>query len=233
MRIALVDDDKNFAEEMRAFAQRYALETGKPMEIVHFLDGLAFLENYRPGFHLVFLDIEMPYMSGIEVAKRLREKDEVVALIFTTNLSQYAINGYEVNAIDYVVKPLSYYIFQSKIAKAEKHCEKYAEYDFCVSTRGGIERLQTSSIYYIEVMNHSIFIHSQKGIVEMTGSLTKVENELKDHSFTRCNYCYLVNLRYVEGVYDGFVKIAGESLPISRSRKKGFLEELLSYRGNL
>ncbi|MBO4989795.1 MAG: response regulator transcription factor [Clostridia bacterium] len=231
MRIALVDDNGEFREGMRSFAKRYEKETGRSVEIDCFCDGMDFLEKYYNGYDLVFLDIEMPYLNGIEVAKKLREKDEIVTLIFMTNMPQYAINGYEVNAIDYVIKPVSYFTFKAKTDKAVRYREKNTDYDFTVSNRDGIERLQTSSVYYVEVMNHSLLFHTAKGVIEASGSLNKIEETLAGHSFFRCNACYLVNLRFVEGFSDGSIRIAGDSLPVSRSRKKAFLEALVAYRG--
>ena len=164
MRIALVDDNGEFREGMCAFAKRYERETGRSVEIDCFRDGMDFLEKYYNGYDLVFLDVEMPYLNGIEVAKKLREKDEIVTLIFMTNMPQYAINGYEVNAIDYVIKPVSYFTFKAKTDKAVRHREKNTDYNFTVSNRNGIERLQTSSVYYVEVMNHSLLFHTEKGL---------------------------------------------------------------------
>ena len=79
---------------------------------------MDFLEAYRPDFDLVFLDIELPLLNGIETARRLRELDSVVALVFITNMEQYAVNGYEVDALDFVVKPINYYRFSSMMRKA-------------------------------------------------------------------------------------------------------------------
>lgn len=233
VRIAIVEDDEECRNCTLSYIKRFIKESGKQIEADFFSDGVDFLEQYRSIYCAVFMDIEMPYMNGIEVSKKLREKDDIVALIFMTNMAQYAIKGYEVNAIDYIVKPVSYFTFAAKLEKALKYHEKYTDYDFTVSFKNGKTRLQTSKIYYIEVMNHQLLFHTVEGIVEVSGSLSKMESMLGSYHFSRCNHCYLVNLRFVLGVTENTVFVGDDALQISRSRKKEFMADLMGYRGGL
>ena len=231
IRIALVEDDSSCKEQTVNYADRYAKENGVEVKIDCFGDGLEFLEKYSSDYAVVFMDIEMPYMNGLSVAKKLREKDEYVPLIFMTQMAQYAIKGYEVNAIDYVVKPVAYGTFSDKLKKAVKANEKYVDYDFTVAKKDGKLRLQTSKIYYVEVMNHKLVYHTVDGNVENSGSLSALERELVKYNFSRCNTCYLVNLRFVTALNENTVWVGSDALAVSRSRKKSFFSDVAAYRG--
>lgn len=231
IRIALVEDDALCRQQTLEYAERYSKENGAEVKIDCFSDGLAFLENYSSDYTVVFMDIEMPFMNGLNVAKKLREKDEFVPLIFMTNMAQYAIKGYAVNAIDYVVKPVAYGTFSDKLKKAVKVSEKYTDYNFTVTKKDGKLRLQTSEIYYIEVINHKLIYHTLNGNVENSGSLTAVEKDMAKYNFSRCNTCYLVNLRFVTAVNENTVWVGKDALAVSRSRKKSFFSDLAAYRG--
>ena len=113
-----------------------------------FSDGASFIDEYTGGFQIVLMDIAMPNMNGLETARRLREIDDVVCLIFITSLSQYAIRGYEVSALDYVVKPLSYDLFKIKLAKAISHLNKDTIYT--VKIPNGVQKIRLSDLVYIE-----------------------------------------------------------------------------------
>lgn len=231
IRIALVEDDPSCKKQTVSYAERYSKENGIEVKVDCFGDGLEFLEKYSSDYTVVFMDIEMPFMDGLKAAKKLREKDEAVPLIFMTNMAQYAIRGYEVNAIDYVVKPVAYGTFSDKLQKAVKVSEKYTDYNFTVAKKDGKLRLQTSKIYYVEVIDHKLIYHTVNGNVENSGSLNAVERDLEKYNFSRCNTCYLVNLRFVSAVNENTVWVGSDALAVSRSRKKKFFSDLAAYRG--
>lgn len=231
IKIALVEDDPSCKEQTVNYVERFSKENGVEVKIDCFADGLEFLEKYSSDYTVVFMDIEMPYMNGLNVAKKLREKDECVSLIFMTQMAQYAIKGYEVNAIDYVVKPVAYGTFSDKLKKAIKASEKYIDYDFTVAKKDGKVRLQTSKIYYVEVTDHKLIYHTVDGNLENSGSLNSLERELAKYNFSRCNTCYLVNLRFVTALNENTVWVGNDALAVSRSRKKSFFSDIAAYRG--
>ena len=108
-KIAVVEDNTAVREELCGFIAKYAQESGRKLDVTPFADGSQIVEPYRPGFDIIFLDIEMPRLGGMPTAERIRQLDPEVVLIFVTNMAQYAIRGYEVDALDFVLKPVSYY----------------------------------------------------------------------------------------------------------------------------
>ena len=118
IRIALIEDESEAKDLFVANLDRYSKEHGIGFTVAHFCNAMTFLESYKPVYDIVFMDIRMPDMNGLDAAHRLRQLDPSVILIFLTNLSQYAVRGYEVNALDFIVKPISYYVLVLKLERA-------------------------------------------------------------------------------------------------------------------
>ena len=106
IRVAIVEDEAEIREQLMGYVQRYTRQYGTAFEVKTFADGLEILEDYRPAYDLILLDIEMKHLDGMETARRIRELDPDVMLVFITNMAQYAIKGYAVGALDYVLKPV-------------------------------------------------------------------------------------------------------------------------------
>ena len=100
MRIAIVDDEKLERERLQQYVQQFSEESGVEMETVTFASGDTFLEAYQKVYDIIIFDIDMPGTNGIDTARKLRQTDTDVTIIFVTNIAQYAINGYEVDAVD-------------------------------------------------------------------------------------------------------------------------------------
>ena len=118
IRIALIEDESEAKDLFMTNLDRYSKEHGVEFTVAHFCNAMTFLESYKPVYDIVFMDIKMPDMNGLDAAHRLRQLDPSVILIFLTNLSQYAVRGYEVNALDFIVKPISYYVLVLKLERA-------------------------------------------------------------------------------------------------------------------
>lgn len=111
IKIAIVEDEAAVRDQLTDYVRRYTRQYGTEFEVTCFTDGDEILENYRPAFDIIFLDVEMKRLNGMETAQRIRELDDDVLLIFITNMAQYAIKGYSVGALDYVLKPVPYFAF--------------------------------------------------------------------------------------------------------------------------
>ena len=230
MNVVIVEDNQKDASLIKSYLEKFAKEKQIDIVVNEFLNPILFLEQYSLTYDIVFMDIHMPIMNGLECAKKLRVIDKNVVLIFITNLAQYAVNGYEVNALDFIVKPISYYNFSLKTQRALKYLEDNHDVKIKIKTLNGIAVLSIKEILYIEIFNHSlVFYTNDNNFIESNGQLLEIENELLSYDFFRCSRNYLVNLRYVRSINDNFVFIGDKKLEISRRRKKSFIEALASY----
>ena len=115
LRIAIVEDDEKYADLLQEYLKKYGEERSEEFCCVMHKNAVVFLNNYKANYDIVFMDIDLPHMNGMTASQKLREVDKQVVLVFVTNLAQMAIKGYEVNAYDFIVKPVSYYGVQMQI----------------------------------------------------------------------------------------------------------------------
>lgn len=230
VRIAVVEDMPYWSEKLSAFLDRYASENGEQVQKTFFTDGYDIAEDYKGGWDVILLDIKLALMDGMAAAEKIREKDEEVIIIFITSLPQYAIQGYRVNALDYLLKPIDYVAFSLTLSKALRRLPRKGEEFIAVSTRGGVVKLRWKDIAWIESQGHRITFHTSERDIETTVySLKELEEKSEGKDFSRCNKGCLVNLAAVDSVENGFVRIGSASLPVSRGRKAEFMSALTSY----
>lgn len=230
-RIAVVDDDREFSAKLREYLEQYAKENDETFEIEVFYDGAEILKDYTPRYELILLDIEMPAVNGMEAAQKIREMDESVVLMFITNMAQYAIHGYSVGALDFVMKPISYYPFSMKIKRALKRVRKKEIPTILLTTSDGVKRLKVSQIYYVEIQGHMLHYYTEEGEFVMRGTLSSVEKMLPSSLFVKCNHWYLVNLMHVTEVRKNTTVVGNFELEVSRRNRAGFLKALAEHMG--
>lgn len=234
LRIAIVEDEAAEREKLAAFCRRYFDEREENIEVRLFDDGDNFIEDYAPAPDLVFMDIEMKRLDGVSTAHRLREFDERVTLVFVTNLMNMALEGYSVNAADFVIKPVSYESFHMRMERIMRRMDSRKE---CfLNVKAGRESLiiNARDILFIEAANKKTLIHLNNRKCEtVTEPLYQLETALENEPFCRCHNAFLVNLKAVKGVSAAELTVGEDIIPLSKHRKKAFMTALANYRGSI
>ena len=231
INVAIVEDCQEDLTNCLSLLDQYSKEKNVKFDIQTFENGDSFLMRFKSQYDFIILDINLSAMNGIDVARTIREKDEEVIIMFATNLAKYATRGYEVDAIDFVLKPLTYASFYLRLEKVMKKLYKKNEYFIVVSSDGGFNKISINEVLYIEVIAHDIIFHLSNGQELMTsGTLKKYEEQLKKYWFIRCNSCYLVNASKIKRVEKLEIQLVNdEVVAISHPKKKLFMETFRKY----
>ncbi|MBQ9457188.1 MAG: response regulator transcription factor [Bacilli bacterium] len=231
-RVALVEDNpedrKRFEEVFADFCARNQC----PLELDLYEKGEDFLKGFDKQYDLLFMDIELPDSNGIDICKKVRETDERVVIVFLTNMGQYAIKGYEVNAIDFLLKPLDVGVFLIKMKKILSAVKSNQASDVKLVLNGGKCVIRSGDIVFAEVSQHEMTFHTIHGAFAERYAMRDLEKLLSKTHFSRPNYCYLVNLEYVLSIQKFDLTLrTGEVLQISRNRRKEFIDDFSRYLG--
>lgn len=233
IKIAIVEDEHAYAMQLQEYLHQYESENGEVFEISLFSDGDEIVNRYKPIYDIILMDVEMKFMDGMSAAEEIRKVDSEVVIIFITNMPQYAIRGYAVDALDYVLKPVSYFAFSQRLNRAISRMKKRERKTISISIKGGTVRLDVANITYIESQAHTLIFHTVGANYETTGTMKDMEKDLAELHFYRGNKGYLINLAHVDSIKDGCAVVRGEQLLLSRSRKKDFMETLTRYWGEV
>ena len=173
----------------------------------------------------------MPKINGMETARRIRAVDPGVVLVFITNMASYAIHGYEVGALDFITKPVTWFTFQLRFRRAVERAAMRKDEEFLLAGRDGVEKIQVRDIYYVEVQNRMLYYHTKRGTIELRGTMKSAEETLFPHHFAKCNHWYIVNLAHVKRITKDTVIVGDRELEMSRRARAGFLDALTAYMG--
>ena len=233
--IAIVEDDKKDAGKLEEYFKEFLRESKTVSELAFFANSEAFLSSLTYGkYDLVLMDIDLPGLNGLQASQKLRDVDPDLILIFMTNLAQFAIEGYKVKAMDYLVKPISYYDFKICLSKVFESLGERKKSRVLIVDNDRKVVIATKDIYYVEVKDHLLLYHAKSGVYKSYGQpLKKLSKELSRAGFSLCNSCFLVNLAYVESVEGFSCLVHGEELQISHPKRKAFLDDLNAFLGHL
>lgn len=237
MRIAVVDDELEMRETLSQYIDRYAKESGTSLEVDAYSSGDALLADYRLIYDIIFFDVDMPGTNGINTARQIRDRDDNVTILFVTNIAQYAINAFEVEAVDYIIKPLEYFDFAMKFRRAIKRAVRRSERELFLDTVNGRIRVSVSNITFVEGFDHYLVYHvygkgGKAAELEIRGNMRDHEAILKPYGFCRVHRSYLVNIAYVDVIHANDLSVAGTVIPIGRSYKKDLMQEYFQNARN-
>lgn len=226
--VAVCDDSKKMVDSVVGSLERYAEENNVELKIVSFFSGIDFLEQFDGTYDILFLDIKMPEMDGIMVAEKLRMRDKKIIIIFLTSLLQRAVDGYKVNAFNYILKPMGNKRLQIEMERCIRKLDEDNEDSFVVfNNEVGSSKVLLRNIYFIETSNRNLKVHTTQGNYTCYWTLKEFESRIKEKGFLRSHFSFLVNLKYVEGIGKQDIRlITGEEIPLSKAKKKAFVEKL-------
>lgn len=229
INLALVEDNIDDQNTFANVVKEYEKNEGVNFNLTIFDSAEKFLAAFKSDYDLIALDIELGKQNGIDLAREIRKKDNSVFIIFETDFAKYALDGYEVNAFDFLIKPIKYEAFKLKVGKIIQVINSTIDGDYLINTSSGVIRTNVSKILYIEVINHTLFFHLQNETIEGRGSLKECEKDLKKYDFVKCNNYLLVNLAKVKGIEKYDCLIGDEKIIISHPKKKYFQDEFMNY----
>lgn len=233
IHIAICDDEQRFAAELEKLILQYAQEAEREIRITTFKNGVDLLEHRSDDLDLIFLDIQMDIMDGLEAAGRIRRLDSDVGIIFLTSMTQYALEGYNYQAVNYIVKPIRYVRLKAELDKFLERRSQEKSPSLLISNDTGKYKILLKTLRYVETFNRNLLLHTDQQNLICYKSMREMERELAGQGFARCHTSYIVNLFYVKGVRKLEIElITGETIPISQPKRKEFMECLTEYWGN-
>ncbi len=229
MNIAIVDDCLQDLNVLKDHIQQYQKEHEVSLEVTSFTSGKEFLDSNR-DFDVVFLDIEMPEPDGLKTARILRERDKSVPIIFETNMANYALKGYEVNAMDFIVKPVVYSSFQDRFSRAIAFARTQEKKVVMVNGKDDeIVCIYTKDIHYIEKEKNYTFYHTAYGTYNKRQTLEQAISSFSGYTLLQASSGLFINPNYLEKILPTSIIVGGEEMPLARRRKQKFIEEYMQY----
>lgn len=233
IHIAICDDEQDFVEKLKELIYQYTREREREIRVTTFKSGLDLVENRPDELDLIFLDIQMNIMDGLQAARQIRREDANVGIIFLTSMKQYALEGYNYQALNYIIKPIKYVRLRAELDKFfERHVQGEGMSLF-ISNDTGRYKVALKTLRYVETFNRNLLLHTEQQNIICYKSMKEMEQELDGQGFARCHTSYIVNLFYVKGVKKlEIVLTTGEVIPISQPKRKIFMESLTEYWGS-
>lgn len=228
VKIAICDDEITMVNLIKQKLSLRLEQLGREFTISCYTESAELLNN-SDDFDLLYLDIQMPEQDGMELAQKIRKRDRECIIIFVTAFDKYVFDSFEVGALDYLCKPIDDTKFCKALDRAMNRIEERSGKSLFIQTMSWCKSVRLSTIYYCEVINRKIYLHTDKGVVDYYGKIEELEKQL-DYRFVRCHRSYLLNLDYLYEYADGQIQLQnGEKIPVSRLRRREFMQAMMEY----
>ena len=234
-QIAICDDEQSFIQDLKINLERYAADTGREFCFFEFHDGIELIENYQPDFDLIFMDIKMEKLGGLETAEEIRKTDSTVGLFFLTSLSQYVWKGYEYGAINYLLKPMKYGRLKMELDRFFSRYPGREEGYLSFSNDNGKYKVLYKNLRYAETQKRNVLLHFDGQEQVIYKNMKEIASLLEaQRQFARCHASFIVNMVYVKSVENlEAVLTTGERVPISQPKRKEFMAKLADFWGDM
>lgn len=232
LKFAIVENEESDRMLLAGHLKRYFKEQQSEDEIHLFCSAEELLSVTWNEFDVIFFDIDMDGINGMEAAKKIREQSKDILLVFVTNMVGYAIQGYSVQALDFLVKPVSYARLHAEMERIMEMLAKKQPQFLAVKENDHQYQINVSDILFIETYGRKIRIHTTDQTIETNSTIAACEKALEGQAFYRVHSSYLVNLRYVKAIDGNEILVRNERILLSRQKKKEFILALTKYAGN-
>lgn len=220
-RALILEDDPAAADALRAYLARFGAEKGIRFHVEVLSSALELLNGDHPC-DIYFLDIGLPGINGMEAAQIIRQTDEATPIVFVTDLAQYAVRSYSVDALDFMLKPVRYEDFALRMGRALRALQRNAGATLSLPTADGLRIVRLADVIYVEILKHDLYWHidGEAEPIRQRGSLKAAAEELGTQSFCRVAASHIVNMAHVIRLRGAAITMSdGTELAISRSRK--------------
>lgn len=227
LSIAICDDEVYFLDSLKKTVSRFFSDMGMSISVSSFETGEALL-SFNSRFDIVIMDIKLPGKNGMEIIRELRGRNENCRVIFTTAYDEYALQAFDVDAVHYLLKPVSYESMASALRRSIEHMEeKIAPAPLTVVKGTKVDIIPLDNILYCEALEHRIYIHTLNAVYDYVGTLEQLQSRL-DERFFRCHKSFVVNMEQVTGSRSGSATVSGGGqVLVSRRKQREFAERLL------
>lgn len=231
-KIAVCDDEAYFRDRIKELLQKYFKENGRSVSIDLYDSGSSFCsdpDNFK-AYDVVFLDIEMREMNGMETAYAIREQNENVDIVFITVMLDYAAEGYRVDAVRYIIKDdMEQLLPECMDAILRKRRKNRVEMEFPFV--GGKRQVLLEDIIYIESRSHQLWFERKGTQMYMYGQINDLQKKLADFSFIRPHQSFLVNLKYIDRIRNYTIYMTnGMEIPVTKPRYAEVKEKFFDYK---
>ncbi len=230
VRVAVCDDEKLFVDSTVTHIKNILIAPGECV-ICSFFSGEELLREHQQNrFDIIFLDIEMNGISGIDIARKIREKDDKTIIVFLTSHEEFAIEGYEVKAYRYIVKNEPEYVYNKQIqATFEEYFQKHKVLK--INDKHKMSCVYLKDICYVTVSNKTVVVHTLTEKYEYFGKLSDIEVELKNApQFVKSHKSFIVNVEQIETIYKDYILMKNKKkVFLSRRNKKNLVDKYVLY----
>ena len=233
-RILIVEDEDAAAERLAEAIASYGAACGEQFQVTRLASAVALDETVSSSCDLIFLDIELPRQNGMDAAFDLRARDTSTPIIFVTNMANYAVHGYAVNALDFIVKPFTYEDFRLRMDRAMQVMRQRVRRSIAVHSRDGLRVFDAANLVYVDMSGHDLVYHLDDGsAIAVRGSMRQLEGELGSSPFLRISSGCIINMSHVRGVADAALTLStGDVVWASRANKKAVLASIAMHLGS-
>lgn len=233
LRIAVCEDELVHQERIHEMIHQWSESKKVSVIIDTYESGEQFIHQYDQKiiYDIVFMDIHLSGIDGVKISRKLRERDERMMLVFTTSRMEYVIQGYEVNAWRFLLKPIHFGDISLCLNKSYELYKSGEEF-FFVKEDGKLHKIEYDKIYFLEAYGHYVSIYTKDNIFTMRITINQLEQQLTE-IFFRNHRSYIINLKLCDSIEENQVTILGHNIPISNSKKKEMLEKINTIYGKI